>query len=209
MDSAPAPSFSLLETMRLEHGRVERLERHLERMAEAARYFDYRWSEPAVREALAVVARDHSSGCWRLRLLLSPDGRPTIESTPHAHEARIWQVDFARDPITPADPFILHKTTHREVYEAARRSRNDVDDVLLWNDRGEVTESTIGNVVVEIDGVRYTPPVASGLLAGTFRAELLDQRLIRERVLSKTEVAAAPRLWLINSVRGWVEARLV
>jgi para-aminobenzoate synthetase/4-amino-4-deoxychorismate lyase len=63
--------------------------------------------------------------------------------------------------------------------------------------------------VVEIDGVRYTPPVASGLLAGTFRAELLEQGLIRERVLSKTEVASAPRLWLINSVREWVDARLV
>ena len=84
-----------------------------------------------------------------------------------------------------------------------------MDDVLLWNDRGEVTECTIGNVVVEIDGVRYTPPVESGLLAGTFRAELLDQGLIRERVLTKSDVASAPRLWLINSVRGWVEARLV
>jgi para-aminobenzoate synthetase/4-amino-4-deoxychorismate lyase len=210
MDSAlPPPSFSLLETMRLEHGRVERLERHLERMAEAARYFDYRWSDPAVREALAVVARDHAIGCWRVRLLLSPDGRPTIECTPHANDGRIWQVAFARDPVTPTDPFVLHKTTHRDVYEAARRSRSDVDDVLLWNDRGEVTESTIGNVVVEIDGVRYTPPVASGLLAGTFRAELLEQGLIRERVLSKMEVASAPRLWLINSVREWVDARLV
>jgi para-aminobenzoate synthetase/4-amino-4-deoxychorismate lyase len=210
MDSAPpVPSFSLLETMRLEHGRVERLERHLERLAEAARYFDYRWSEPAVREALAVVARDHSSGCWRLRLLLAPDGHPTIECTPHAHEARIWQVAFAPDPIAPTDPFILHKTTHRDVYEAARRSRNDVDDVLLWNDRGEVTESTIGNVVVEIDGVRYTPPVACGLLAGTFRAELLDEGMIRERVLTKSDVLSTPRLWLINSVREWVEARLV
>ena len=44
---------------------------------------------------------------------------------------------------------------------------------MLWNERGEVTESTIANVVVEIDGVRYTPPLACGLLGGTFRGELL------------------------------------
>ena len=27
-----------------------------------------------------------------------------------------------------------------------------MDDVLLWNERGELTESTIANIVVELDG---------------------------------------------------------
>jgi len=179
------------------------------RMAEAARYFAYQWDESTVREALAAVAREHPQGTWRLRLLLSDDGRPVVECTPHADEARQWRVDFARDPIDPVDPFIRHKTTRRLVYEDAKRSKPDLDDVLLWNDRGEVTESTIGNVVAEIDGVRYTPPLSSGLLGGTFRAEQLEAGTIRERVLTKADVASAPRLWLINSVRRWVEAELV
>jgi para-aminobenzoate synthetase/4-amino-4-deoxychorismate lyase len=210
MDSA-APSretsFSLLETMRLERGRIERLERHVERMSEAARFFEYRWDDAAVRDALTATVARHSQGCWRVRLLLARDGHPAIECTPHSHEARPWRVDFANVPIDPGDPFVLHKTTHRVVYEAARASRTDVDDVLLWNGRGEVTESTIANVVAEIDGVRYTPPVECGLLAGTFRAEQLDLGTIRERVLSKADVALASRLWLINSVRGWVDAQ--
>jgi para-aminobenzoate synthetase / 4-amino-4-deoxychorismate lyase len=212
MDSATAPdgaSFSLLETMRLEHGRVERLERHLARIAEGARYFRYPWTEAEVREAVASVAARHPDGCWRVRLLLSVEGRPTIECTPHAHEPRPWRLDFAREPVDATDPFVLHKTTRRAVYETARRSRPAADDVLLWNGRGEVTESTIANVVAELDGVRYTPPVSCGLLAGTFRAEQLDAGTIQERVLTKVDVASASRLWLINSVRGWVEARLV
>jgi para-aminobenzoate synthetase / 4-amino-4-deoxychorismate lyase len=212
MDSvtpATQASFSLLETMRLEHGRVERLERHIARMTEAARYFAYQWTESTVREALAAVAREHPRGTWRLRLLLSVDGRPAIECTPHADETRQWRVDFARDPIDPVDPFIRHKTTRRLVYEDAKRSKPDLDDVLLWNDRGEVTESTIGNVVAEIDGVRYTPPLSSGLLGGTFRAEQLEAGTIRERVLTKADIASASRLWLINSVRRWVEVILV
>lgn len=212
MDSAP-PSrevpFSLLETMRLEQGRVERLDRHVARMAEGARFFSYRWNEPAVREALTAVADRHPHGCWRVRLLLSNDGQPTIECTPHEPETRRWRIDFAREPVDGRDPFILHKTTRRAVYEAARASRTDVDDVLLWNERGEVTESTIANVVAEISGVRFTPPLQCGLLAGTFRAEQLDLGTIRERVLSKGDIASASRLWLINSVRGWVEAQLV
>jgi len=202
-------SFSLLETMRLEDGRVERLERHMARMAEAARYFAYQWNESTVHEALAAVSREHPQGTWRLRLLLSADGRPTIECTPHADDARRWRVDFALEPIDSLDPFIHHKTTRRLVYENAKRARPDLDDVLLWNERGEVTESTIGNVVAEIDGVRYTPPVSSGLLGGTFRAEQLEAGTIRERVLTKADVASASRLWLINSVRRWVDVMLV
>jgi para-aminobenzoate synthetase/4-amino-4-deoxychorismate lyase len=212
MDSvgpAAGVSFSLLETMRLEHGRVERLERHMARMAEAARYFAYQWTESTVRDALAAVAQEHPQGCWRLRLLLSIDGRPTIECTPHADETRLWRVDFALESIDPLDPFIQHKTTRRIVYENAKRAKSDLDDVLLWNDRGEVTESTIGNVVAEIDGVRYTPPLSSGLLGGTFRAEQLEAGTIRERVLTKADVASASRLWLINSVRRWVDVTLV
>jgi para-aminobenzoate synthetase/4-amino-4-deoxychorismate lyase len=143
-----------------------------------------------------------------VRLLVSVDGRPTIECTPHLEETRVWRVDFAQEPVDEFDPFILHKTTRREVYENARRSRPDVDDVLLWNGRGEVTESTIANLVAELDDVRYTPPISCGLLGGMFRAEQLDAGTIRERVLTKSAIASASRLWLINSVRGWVDAEL-
>ena len=205
-DGAP---FSLLETMRLEQGRVARLDRHLARMAGAARHFQYQWADARVRDAIAALAREHPEGCWRVRLLVSAEGRPTIECTPHLEEARVWRVDFAGEPVDAFDPFILHKTTRREVYENARRSRPDVDDVLLWNARGEVTESTIANVVAELDDLRYTPPVSCGLLGGMFRAEQLDAGAIRERVLTKSEIASASRLWLINSVRGWVKAELV
>ena len=195
--------------MRLDGGRVERLERHLSRLADAARYFGYRWNEAAVREKLASAAARHPDGRWRVRLLLSAAGDLTIECTPHAGETRRWRVDFALAPVDPSDPFVLHKTTQRQLYENARRSRPDVDDVLMWNGEGEVTESTIANVVAEIDGGRYTPPVRCGLLAGTFRAEQLDAGTIRERVLTKADITSASRLWLINSVRGWVEAELV
>jgi para-aminobenzoate synthetase/4-amino-4-deoxychorismate lyase len=214
MDSAAPHSaagpFSLLETMRLEDGRVRRLERHLLRLSGAAAWFRYPWHESAVRREVASVAAAHAHACWRLRLLLGPDGVPAVECTPHApgSPAR-WRVAFAPSPIDAGDPFVLNKTTRRIVYDTARRARPDVDDVLLWNDRGEVTESTIANVVAEIDGRRWTPPVICGLLAGTFRAEQLEAGTIHERVLGRADLVSASRLWLINSVREWMDAELV
>jgi para-aminobenzoate synthetase/4-amino-4-deoxychorismate lyase len=99
--------------------------------------------------------------------------------------------------------FLRHKTTHREVYE--RRRRTGVDDTILVNDRGEVTESCAANVVVEINGRRWTPPASAGLLPGVFRAHLLARGEIAERRLTPGDLARAERVWLINSVRGWID----
>jgi para-aminobenzoate synthetase/4-amino-4-deoxychorismate lyase len=65
----------------------------------------------------------------------------------------------------------------------ARQSQPDCNDVLFWNERGALTEFTVGNLVIELDGERYTLPTACGLLPGTFREWLLEQGQVRERVL--------------------------
>jgi para-aminobenzoate synthetase / 4-amino-4-deoxychorismate lyase len=205
-----AGEFSLLETMRLDEGRIPRLDRHLSRMAASARHFGYAWDHAAVRAAVAAAQHDHPRGCWRLRLLVDRPGTPTAECTPHTGDTnRVWRVAFAREPIDERDPFLFNKTTRRSVYDHARASHPSVDDVILWNRRDEVTEATIANVVLEIDGARYTPPIECGLLGGMFRAELLEAGTIAHRVISRDEFAAAPRVWLINSLREWIDARVV
>jgi para-aminobenzoate synthetase/4-amino-4-deoxychorismate lyase len=80
---------------------------------------------------------------------------------------------------------------------------------LLFNERGEVTESTIANLVYEIDGACYTPPVDCGLLPGTERARLLAQGRVQERPLRLEELPRCTRLWLVNSVRGIWEVALI
>lgn len=201
--------FSLLETMRLEEGTLVRLDRHLARLGGTARRFGFASDEARIRGAIAATAHAHPRGQWRVRLLVARDGEPTIECTPYTSDGRTWRVTFASTPVDSRDPFLANKTTHRDVYDAARRARPDMDDVLLSNERGEITEATIANVVVEIDGVRYTPPLACGLLGGVFRGALLASEQIHERVLTQADVTNASRLWLINSVREWIDAVLV
>ena len=85
----------------------------------------------------------------------------------------------------------------------------DCDDVILWNPKGEVTEVTIANVVIEVGGEALTPRVECGLLAGTYRAELLARGAIREAIVTVDDLRAAERLWLINSVQERREALLI
>lgn len=67
----------------------------------------------------------------------------------------------------------------------------------------------MANVVVERDGRRLTPPVACGLLPGTYRQWLLDQGEIEEGVIRRETLRPGQRLYLINAVRRWQLAELV
>lgn len=81
--------------------------------------------------------------------------------------------------------------------------------MLLWNENGEITEFTNGNIVVEIERRKVTPPIESGLLPGTLREKLLGDGIVEEKVLTRADVENATQIWFINSVRGWVPVHLV
>ena len=97
----------------------------------------------------------------------------------------------------------------RRRYEDARARHPDADDTLLINARGEITETTAANVAVKLAGRWWTPPLDSGLLAGTERAALLDEGAIEERAIDVDEARTAEALAVLNSVRGWRRAVLV
>ena len=208
------PGFELLETLRWSPAEgFYLLDRHLNRMRDSAEYFEFDYDERAIREVLAgavagalVPSTALVAGPLRVRLCISSSGTPNVQCTPLLVPAVPVRLRLAAHPVSRDDLFLFHKTTNRAVYERARK--DDADDVCLWNDDGEVTESTTANIVVEISGVRVTPPVSCGLLAGTFRAELLDGGEITERVVRVEELSSASRIWLVNSVQGWREASL-
>lgn len=203
--SHPHPPFELLETLRWEDGAFFLLDEHLARLRASARYFAYPFDEAAVRRALdeAIAGANHPR---RVRLLLGPRGRLRTSHEDLATAARPLRVALAGEPVDAGDVFLYHKTTHRAVYEAARAAAPDAGDVILWNARGEVTESTIANVVVEIEGEKVTPPVPCGLLGGAMRAHLLADGAVREGVVTVDALRRARRFWLVNSVRGWMDA---
>jgi para-aminobenzoate synthetase/4-amino-4-deoxychorismate lyase len=139
---------------------------------------------------------------WRIRLFLDRDGALATDATPLAPAHRVWTVALAVEPVDERDPFLFHKTTHREPYDRPRRDQPGMDDVLLWNRRGEITESTRANLAVRLDGVWVTPALDCGLLPGTLRQALLARNRLREAIVRVEDLARAERLVLFNSLRG-------
>jgi len=206
--------FSLLETMLWTPARgIGFLQDHLARLRSSARYFGRPFDEAFILQQIAEAIRFRegtAASGRRVRLLLARNGDVAIQSAPIQLAAPDGppRVKLAADPIDPRDPFLYHKTTHRAIYDHARRTAGECDDVILWNTRNEVTESCIATVVVDIGGSLFTPPVACGLLPGVSRARLLRTGIVRERVISIDDLRNADRLYLSNAVRGMFAARL-
>ncbi len=219
----PPPPFYLLETMlwTKENG-CFLLPYHIQRLKESARYFSYPLDlsllHAKLKEIELCFKKSRVSLDQKVRLLLDAKGHFFWESAPiesQRGKEKIWKLFLAAKAMDPQNPFFYHKTSYRKIYERPRamlkaRKTNlpPYYDVLLWNPKKEVTESSFANVVIEWHGELYTPPIACGLLGGTYRAFLLEQKKIKERVFTIDEIKQKPAMYLINSVRKMMPAEL-
>ena len=206
------PEFSLLETLRwTSQDGFFLLAEHLQRLSDSAAYFGFPFERIRIEAFLADTGLKLPDAPQRVRLLLDRVGNLSHQAFPLTVEAREQplRVRLAGKPVSSADVFLYHKTTWRAVYETARHSQPDCEDVLLYNERAELTEASLANLVFELDGELVTPPVTCGLLAGTYRASLLAQGQIREKAVTLSDLPLCTKIFLINSVRGWQTAVLL
>jgi para-aminobenzoate synthetase/4-amino-4-deoxychorismate lyase len=218
LQRASAPVFEIFETMlyQADDQSLTLLDRHLARLAESADYFDYPYDPGRVQAALLGEELAHGGAGkhredLRVRLLLAVDGSVRVETTPMAESVMSVprRVTLGRVQVDSQDVFLYHKTTNRTVYHDALAAAPEADDVILLNERGELTESCYANIALKIDGEWLTPPISCGLLAGTLRAELLAAGELREAVLTPDDLQRAEVIELLNSVRGRMEAVLL
>ncbi len=196
-----------LETMLAVDGRIQLLEAHLARLAGTCADLGLALSVDEVSAALAAACPPE--GRHRLRLLAGA-GPPevTIGGAPPAGAPVTLRLATEPLDVRRLGPVIRNKTTHRAHYQRLRDLAGPGVFDVICHTGGELTECSLGNLAVQLDGQWYTPPASAGLLPGTLRAELLAAGSIRERRLSVTDLYRADGLAFLNSVRGWCPARL-
>jgi len=205
MLTQPQPKFQLLETILWTAAEgYFLLDYHLARLQQSAIYFGYPVDIVEIQGILNDTVQSANHERLKVRLLVSANGEVTFQVTPliNLDNTSVARLIIAPTAINSNNRFLYHKTTYRPMY-ALKADYPEYDDVILWNERGEITETCIANLVVVLDGQYFTPPVESGLLAGTFRAWLLDQGKITEKVITKIMLAKAEQIFVINSVRKW------
>lgn len=198
----PTPAFGLVETIRWTPGEGPwLLDRHLARLADSAAYFDFELDEVGIWAAIGELRED---GPRRLRLVVEQSGAFTLNAEALPEWPDAIRVGLASAAVNSGNRLLYHKTTLRTHYPPL----GEYDELLLFNERGELTEGTFTNVAYRRGDQWCTPPVACGLLAGTFRAELIERGELREERLLVADLVTVDEVRLLNSVRGWSPAIL-
>lgn len=124
-------------------------------------------------------------------------------------------VDIWPEMRKPINELSLHKTLNGAYYIMAAlwAGQRGLDDCLLQNERGNIIESSSGNLFIVSNGVLYSPSLADGCVGGVMRAQVINLALangikVYECSLNPQNLLAADELFFTNAVRGiqWVGA---
>ena len=205
-------SIELFETLRwTPRAGFSRLERHLKRLGKSARFFGMPMDPECARSALDLALVGVREQGMRVRLSLDVQGafRVDLNELPESSPQQVQRIRLAANAVDSSDLYLKHKTSHRAGYDQAAAEVPDGVEPILFNERGEITESNIANVAYRLGRDWFTPPLSSGLLPGTLREELLERGELTPRVLHVAELESVQELALINGLRGWRPTRWV
>ena len=200
--------MELFETMRLDEGVFKRETYHFRRLKCASTAFNFDFNTVRWNEAITETASMLPTGTHRIKIRLNQKGTFHIE---HAPLPKIEQMTASLQQISSSIPSWqrIYKTTERDFL----KHTHETQLILLYDANEKILEFDIGNVVLEYEGQCYTPNYENDFLRGCMRQSLLDQQkvTIQEITLStmKQILNQGGKLWMINSLRGWVPVKLI
>jgi branched-subunit amino acid aminotransferase/4-amino-4-deoxychorismate lyase len=93
-------------------------------------------------------------------------------------------------------------SSYAENFRALRLAQsNGYDDCVFINEKGEVVESSMANILWLRDGLWHTPRTAGGALPGVTRALLIDSFGVQESTLVESDLPKVESLALVSSLR--------
>ena len=190
--------FQLITTGKISQKHLLFKEEHIDRLRNAGRYFAYPFNpENLLQRIDAECQACHVEKDYRLRISISKSGDIDLccqELTPLS--PAFCQAQLCLQERSLQTPFTYFKTTYRPHLTVAKQEK------IYHNENGELLETSIGNLILQIAGKLYTPPVNLGILPGIYRQHLLEKGKVEERVLTLKELAQAEAIYGCNAVRG-------
>lgn len=188
--------FQIIETIKVENSKLLFEKEHFKRMENSAKHFGFKFSYPHITPKQDGI----------LRLLLNKNGEITKEYKPLI-ESKTNQISISPIKTNSQNEFLYHKTTYRPWYYDSYKkiSNGEIYDEIFFNEKGELTEGARSNIILQINGKLYTPPVKCGLLGGIFKTSMKN---VSEKILYKNDLENAEKIFCVNSVRGIVEVKL-
>lgn len=191
--------FQLIETVRIENGKMLFKEEHFQRLKNSAKNFGFKYTQPHINP--------HQDGI--LRILLNKNGELSYEYKDLTY-SQTNKIAISPIIISSKNNLMYHKTTFRPwFYESYAKIKNgEIYDEIFFNENNELTEGARSNIIVKINSNYYTPPLCCGLLNGIYKQKLINEGFCKEKILYKKDLLNCEKIFCINSVRGIVEVEL-
>ena len=179
---------------------------HLERMCKSASNLKFKFEISEIKEKIVKIK---SQSRLRCRLTLRFDGKINLTTAPLIPNSKNWILGLSETILNSSDPWLLHKSSNRALYDAERANLPDgIDEFIYLNERNEVCEGTITNIFVKKAGQWLTPPLSSGCLPGVLRRKKIEDGSCQVKIVTFSDLHDAEKIIVGNALRGEIEAVL-
>ena len=206
-DVLKAQSTELIETFHSEASEAK-LEAHKVRLKHAAKALSYPFDEMAFTKSLLPLKSYKVP--QRVRVTLNKTGQFTLSHSDYV-DVESLKLSLSKYILSPGVQTTAHKISNRQFYDGERERLNALtgaDEVIFFNAKGELCEGSYTSLFIETNGQLFTPPLSAGLLPGILRAELIENGKVIEKTLRVEDMLAADKLYVGNSLRGLIPAKL-
>lgn len=179
---------------------------HLERMCKSAANLKFKFEISEIKQKIVKIK---SQSRLRCRLTLRFDGKINLTTAPLIPNSKNWILGLSETILNSSDPWLLHKSSNRALYDAERANLPDgIDEFIYLNERNEVCEGTITNIFVKKAGQWLTPPLSSGCLPGVLRRKKIEDGSCQVKIVTFSDLHDAEKIIVGNALRGEIEAVL-
>lgn len=198
------PKFDLISTGRIHRGKLLFLKEHLNRLQESSRYFSYPFNKEEVQNQVEDLCQSLDFDTdYLLKMSLAKNGELTFEHNQLTGLADDFCQARLVEQTHPLDsPYTYFKTSYRPHISL------EPHEQIYYNQKKELLETSIGNLVLKIEDQLYTPPVHLGLLNGIYRQSLIANNQVTERILTLDNLKQAQAIYGCNAVRGLYELKV-
>ncbi len=164
-------------------------------------------------EALAALARytpPHNPA--RVKLIIDDSGGVQIEDTAFTRLPVPLSLSLSKYALGPQVQRINNKTSRRDFYDGERarlKASQGCDEVVFLNKNRQLCEGSFTSLFIEKGGQLFTPPLSAGLLPGVLRAVMLARGQAQAKALDYDDLLQADNIYMGNSLRGLMLARLL
>jgi 4-amino-4-deoxychorismate lyase len=179
---------------------------HLERMCKSAENLRFKFEIRKIRDQVFKIKSEKRLRC---RLTLSINGETNLSTSILNPNPEAWTLLLSDSILSSSDPWLLHKSSNRALYDTERAKLPDgIDEFIYLNERNEVCEGTITNIFVKKSSHWFTPPLSSGCLPGVLRRKKIEEGSCKVGIVTYSDLQEAEKITVGNALRGEINAVL-